>query len=534
MKKITLLFIMVLAVTFGYAQNLIPNGSFDDGTGWTVVNHYKTSNTLGSVTFSGGVVTFDETAAGDWKHMGIYTAVTLDAGTYQFDMEMTYTDINDLWGEVYIGTAEPVQNADYSGDQQVIKAYNAWDCTDVKTYSGLATASGCDGSTNPGQFEIAASGTYYLIFRSGGSTYGTAGIVIDNMTLFDVTPAETSDASLSDLMIDGETISGFASGVTSYSYDLPFGTSVVPTVTVTTTGAGANSVITPASGVPGTTTISVTSEDMSSSMEYMVAFTATLPGTDAPDPTYEQVDANAIYSDAYTAPTTPDYNPGWGQATVMTEVVINGNNTLKYANLNYQGTTFDAMDVAGRDYFHFDYWTSDGTQFRASPISASTGEVAFIITSATQNQWVSVDVPLSYFTDINPGFSLADIFQFKFDTETFDGNGQGAGNESQGFSDGTFYIDNVYFYTGAPLGVDDFKTTKLNVYPNPTNNAWNISTNNQVIKTLEVFDILGKSVMSLKPNSSSIHVDASNLTPGIYMTKISTEFGTATKRLIKQ
>lgn len=532
MRKITLLFILMTSL--GYAQNLISNGTFEDGTGWTVINHYEAENTLGSVTFSDGVATFNETAAGDWKHMGIYTSLTLDPGIYQFDMDMSYTDINDCWGEVYIGTGEPVQNVDYSGDQQVIKAYNAWDCPDIKTYTGLATDSGCDPAANPGEFEITTAGTYYLLFRTGGSTYGTTGIVIDNVTLLDVTPAESSDASLSDLKIDGETITGFAPSVSNYTYDLPFGTTTVPTITVTTTGSAATAVITPASSIPGTSTINVTSEDASGTMEYTVAFTATLPNTDAPDPTYPEADADAIYSDAYTPPGNPNYNPNWSQATVMTEVIINGNNTLKYAGLNYQGTTFDAIDVSDRDYLHFDYWTSEGTQFRASPISESQGEVAYIISEPTQNQWVSVDVPLSYFTDINSEFSFTNIFQFKFDTETFDGNGQGSGNVSQGFSDATFYIDNVYFYSGVPLGLNDAQVSKLNVYPNPTDSQWSISTNNDVINEIEVFNMLGKRVIYLAPKALSAEVDASNLPSGIYITRIITEAGTISQKLIKQ
>lgn len=532
MRKITLLFILMTSL--GYAQNLISNGTFEDGTGWTVVNHYEEANTLGSVTFSDGVATFNETAAGDWKHMGIYTSLTLNPGIYQFDMDMSYTDINDCWGEVFIGAAQPVQNQDYSGDQQVIKAYNAWDCPDVKTYNGLATASGCDPATNPGRFVITTAGNYYLLFRTGGSTYGTTGIVIDNVTLLDVSPAESTDASLSDLKIDGETISGFAPDITNYTYDLPFGTTSVPTVTVTTTGLGATPSITPASSIPGTTSINVMSEDMSNSMEYTVAFTATLPSTDAPDPTHAQADANAIYSDAYAPPMNPNYNPGWSQATVMTEVIINSNNTLKYAGLNYQGTTFDAMDVSGRDYLHFDYWTSDGTQFRASPVSESQGEVAYIISNAPQNQWVSVDVPLSYFTDLNAAFSLSDIFQFKFDTETFDGNGQGSGNASQGYSVATFYIDNVYFYSGEPLDLNEFNISKLNVYPNPTNSYWSISTEREIISAVEVFDMFGKRVLYLEPRALTVRINASNFQAGIYITKISTASGTVIKKLIKQ
>ena len=33
-------------------------------------------------------------------------------------------------------------------------------------------------------------------------------------------------------------------------------------------------------------------------------------------------------------------NPGWGQATQTTEIQIDGNNTLEYANLNYQGLEY--------------------------------------------------------------------------------------------------------------------------------------------------------------------------------------------------
>ena len=131
------------------------------------------------------MVKFDETTSADWKHMGIYTAVELTAGTYQFEMDMTYTDISDIWGEVYIGATQPVEGSDYSGDKKVLKAYNAWDCADIKTYSGKATESGCDDAnpTNPGQFEITVDGTYYLLFRTGGATYGTTGIVLDNVSL---------------------------------------------------------------------------------------------------------------------------------------------------------------------------------------------------------------------------------------------------------------------------------------------------------------------------------------------------------------
>jgi hypothetical protein len=168
-----------------FGENLLTQGSFEDATDWTVVNQWgEDVEGNGVVTVADGVATFSETVAGPWtKHMGIYTAVDLTAGTYQFDMDMSYSDINELWGEVYIGSAMPADNTEYSGDQQVLVAYNSWDCPYAMTYSGSATASGCDSSDNPGRFEITAAGTYYLLFRSGANTYGTSGVVLDNWTL---------------------------------------------------------------------------------------------------------------------------------------------------------------------------------------------------------------------------------------------------------------------------------------------------------------------------------------------------------------
>ncbi len=165
--------------------NAIMNGSFDDDSHWTIINHYEETNLNGSVSIANGVALFEETTNTDWKHMGIYQEVTLEAGTYQFEMDVKYADINDVWGEVYLGSNEPAAGSDYGTDQGaelVLKVYNAWDCGDAKTFEGKATAIGCDTSETPGQIEVSSAGTYYLLFRTGGAQYGTDGISIDNLS----------------------------------------------------------------------------------------------------------------------------------------------------------------------------------------------------------------------------------------------------------------------------------------------------------------------------------------------------------------
>ncbi len=168
----------------GSSQNLITNGSFDNDSGWTKTNHYEDTNTGGLVTISDGVATITrtETAAG-WAHVGLYTSLNLEPGSYQFDMRVSYEDVSDNWGEVYLGKVEPTPNQDYSGDMPVIKVLNGW--SDTKTYSGLGTDSGVDTDfAELGFVEITESATYYLLFRTGGNSYGSSGITVDDFVLF--------------------------------------------------------------------------------------------------------------------------------------------------------------------------------------------------------------------------------------------------------------------------------------------------------------------------------------------------------------
>ena len=97
-----------------------------------------------------------------------------------------------------------------------------------------------------------------------------------------------------------------------------------------------------------------------------------------------------------------------------------------------------------------------------------------------------------------------------------------------------FQVDDFLFGELGTLGINNFHIEGLKVYPNPANDAWTISTQDQVIRSIEIFNVLGKRVMNLEPNALSTKVNASNLTSGVYFTTISTDLGTASRKLIKQ
>ncbi len=84
------------------------------------------------------------------------------------------------------------------------------------------------------------------------------------------------------------------------------------------------------------------------------------------------------------------------------------------------------------------------------------------------------------------------------------------------------------------LGLKNNALNLRSVYPNPTKGIWNVKTQNATISLIAVFDVLGKKVMTLQPNSYETFIDASNLQKGIYIAKITTEIGIESIKLIKE
>lgn len=150
----------------------------------------------------------------------------------------------------------------------------------------------------------------------------------------------------------------------------------------------------------------------------------TTPTVAAPTPTLPAVNVISVFSDSYTN-VASDLNPNWGQATVVTQTPIAGNNTLKYTGLNYQGLQLNSsLNVSGMTFLHIDYYTANSSVLNAYLISTGPVEKAKALSVPTTSGWNSIEIPLTFFSPVN----LADIIQFKFD-----GNG-------------TIFLDNIYFH----------------------------------------------------------------------------------------
>ncbi len=176
--------------------------------------------------------------------------------------------------------------------------------------------------------------------------------------------------------------------------------------------------------------------------------TPTGPTEAAPTPpARDAADVISIYGDEYTNLSGTDY-PDWGQATVVSDVDIAGNTTLKFTGLNFQGLQFAvAQDISGMEFLHLDFWTANSSALNTFLISTGPVETAYALAVPTSG-WTSLDIPISSFS----GVDLADIIQMKFD-----GNGD-------------IYLDNIYFYTsGGGTGGEPTEAA-----PTPTEDPANV------------------------------------------------------------
>ena len=100
-------------------------------------------------------------------------------------------------------------------------------------------------------------------------------------------------------------------------------------------------------------------------------------------------------------------------------------------------------------------------------------------------------------------------------------------------SNHTVYFDNLTFNSSL-LSTKSVAVSKFVAYPNPTKNNWTISSPTFEIASIQLIDVLGKNVMSIKPKSNQFTIDASKLNAGLYFARINTANGSSSLKLVKK
>jgi hypothetical protein len=159
--------------------------------------------------------------------------------------------------------------------------------------------------------------------------------------------------------------------------------------------------------------------------------------------------------------------------------------------------------------------TIDGINYTLQATLA-IGEVKFRQNQDWNFNWGSNDTPNSYPSGVGAFNSVNNIavpvnsdFQVSFNRNTL----------AYSFSD--------------LLGVNSFTGGKFLVYPNPTTNQWNLASH-EIITTIAIYDVLGKQIVTIRPNGMNASVDGNDFSKGIYFAKITTLTSLQTIKLIKE
>jgi len=170
------------------------------------------------------------------------------------------------------------------------------------------------------------------------------------------------------------------------------------------------------------------------------------PTNAAPNPTAAQANVVSLYnsSGSYTNVHIDTWLAGWSVANYSEYLITNATRTVKrYGSLDYAGVEFftPRINASAMGTFHVDLWTPNASKFSVKLVSGTWPatqeyEVVFTNNVIVTNQWVSLNIPLTTFTTGNPSLNLSDLGQLLF-----------INNNPGGPQLGTFYIDNVYFYS---------------------------------------------------------------------------------------
>jgi hypothetical protein len=225
----------------------------------------------------------------------------------------------------------------------------------------------------------------------------------------------------------------------------------------------------------------------------------TPPTVHAPTPPSRlPADVVSIYSGQYADLPGTLIGNNWGEATIASDILVDGDLTKQLLQFNYQGVVLASpVNIMGFEKLHIDFFQTDQAQIKLSIIHVGGGDVTKLLTIANPG-WNSFDIPLSEFVGLN----LATVHQLKLE-----------GAPTQGIT--TVFFDNLYFYKGLVSGIENFKTQHISLYPNPVLNSLKIDANG-LITEVSVFNLYGQEVLAVNPCQKSIFLNTIQLTKGIY------------------
>jgi hypothetical protein len=233
---------------------------------------------------------------------------------------------------------------------------------------------------------------------------------------------------------------------------------------------------------------------------------------------------------SFTQLANPDAGAGSGNESATVMELITDATTVPWQNgqLYFQN---DDLDLTGSNKLvSVDVWSDTPTFILAKAVDGVGGVPTESATDASHggSGWETLTFDFS----INKDNSVVanDVYGRLLFFPVWNGAGyDGAQGAVPVF---TTYYDNIAKVS--TLSSNDVEKLSFKAFPNPTQNNWTITTRNENILSIHVFDVLGKNVLSLSPNERRAVIDGSSFKSGLYFAQIKTVSGLSSLKLIKR
>ena len=424
----------------------------------------------------------------------------------------------------------------------------------------------------------------------------------------------SSDATLLDLTVDGESLEGFDPETTYYAYWVPSGTQNPPAVDGIVNYAAATIEITQAPEIPGTASILVTAEDGTTQLEYEVEFfeelssDATLTDLTVDGESLQNFDPETYYY-AYWVPSGTQNPPAVdgivnyaaatleitqapeipGTASILV-TAEDGTTQLEYEVEFFEGLSSDAtltdLTVDGESIEGFDpettyyaYWVPSGTQnppavdgivnYAAATIEITQapeipGTASILVTA--EDGTTQLEYEVEFFEELSSDATLTDLTVDGESLQNFDPeiyfyeywvpsgtqnppavegivNHPGATIEvTQAASipgtasilvtaeDGITHLEYSVMFDSS-IGLEELENQALLIYPNPASGQLTLQPGFPVDRA-EIYNQVGQLCKRFQINGSKIILNVSDIEPGICFIKVFSHDQTITRKLV--
>jgi hypothetical protein len=85
-----------------------------------------------------------------------------------------------------------------------------------------------------------------------------------------------------------------------------------------------------------------------------------------------------------------------------------------------------------------------------------------------------------------------------------------------------------------PSSIEDLNSNFISLYPNPTSGSLILSSPNEALGVLEIFNVEGKRVALRQTYQSGLPINVQDLNSGIYSLRFTTKMSVQTKSFVKE